>query len=626
MLPFLEVDHLPSSSSFYSAIIQPLGLRYLATEDGHFPSITYGHPSTAVPVFQIRQVVPSRDRPLRTSRLVLSAPWAAAADDSYELALRADPDPDPDPWDTRPRHPAEKDAPSGVSARRATTSSGGTRVLITDFVGNMTEIVYQPPSEYPPHYGGSTVRYTKSTTKQATRILEWNYDVAGSSIVSHTSSSSVSGAPGQKGSRRSHAQDLEADDQPPPRPRRSVMAGSSVYEPATSARENSNGLSASAVVGTLLGVAAGAALGGAVTYSMTKSEKYRPARQEYDMPSLTRRSTHSEKYDPYSESRPRYVAVQRTVEKVQYSPPSPPPSDHRRPSPEFGTRHLEADPPRSRDVDDEYSDLRGRHPSSRGRSSSARPRSESASHSELYAEREPEHRNYTSSKSSRHPPIVQRSYTYDTPDRDSHVSTRSRRSNSTVRAPPPDPYSAPAYTDSHSRSHSRSSSHATTTTYKLYGSSRSYAREGSYASPHHVPLPDSRPTSYVSTRDGPPPESPGRIYITTREVSLPESRARKYMSSRAASVRESRAHTYDSACEVPLPESRAPSHFSPHEVPLPPSRPSTHVSAYRIPLPGSHVGSSHAKWEGDDDDDADSVAPSDSISCVGSRRSGRSRY
>ena len=594
MLPFLEVDHLPSSSSFYSAIIQPLGLRYLTTEDGHFPSITYGHPSSAAPVFQIRQVASSRDRPLRISRLVLSAPSAAAVDHAYEFALRANPDPDRDPWDTRPRRLAQN-APSGVSARRATTSSGGTRVLITDFVGNMTEIVYQLPPEYPPWYNGSTTRITKSTTDQATRILDWNFDVADSSPLSKSGSSSGSGAPARKGSRRSYAQDPEADDQPRPGLRRSVTAGSSVYEPATSARENSNGLSAGAVVGTLLGVAAGAALGGAVAYNMGRGNKYRPARHDDDMPSLTRRSTEPDQYDTYPESgyfesKPRYI--KRTVEKVQYSADTPPASDYRRPSPEFITRYSEVDPPRSRDVDDGYSEPRGRHLSSRTRTSSAQPRSESASHREAYDDGEREYRSYTTtSKSSRHPPIVQRSYAFDPPNRVSSVSTRSRRSNSTVRAPAPELYSEPTHTSSHSRSHSRSSSRVTTTTYRLHDTSRNYSGEGSYFSAQHVPLPPSRSQSFVSACDIPLPESRAPTHVSSRR-------------SHEASLSGMMAHMRISA-------------------PLPASKPGTYVSAYNVPLPDSRAGSRYDYDDGDDD--ADSVAPSDSISCVGSRRSGRSR-
>jgi hypothetical protein len=594
MLPFLEVEHLPSSSSFYSAVIQPLGLRYFSTEDGHFPSIIYGDSSRTTPIFQIRQVVSSRDRPLRISRIVLSAPSAAAADDAYEFALRAN----PDSRDTHPRHIADSyAAASGASARRTGTSGGGIRVLITDFVGNMMEIVYQPPPEYPSHYTGSTIRQTRSTDEEACRILHWNYDVASSSVPSSAGPSSASTPSARTASRRSQARYPEDDDDlPHPGIRRSVTTGSSVYEPATSARENSNGLSAGAVVGTLLGVAAGAALGGAFTYNMVKSDRICSSRHEYDMPSISRRSTFPEKYDGYSDRKSRYVDVDRAADKVRYqSIDYPPASEYRRPPPEYIARYTQVDSPRSREVDDLYDDSRGRHPSSRSRASSARPRSESATHREPYAGVDADYRgSYVSSRSSRHPPIVQRSYTYDTPDRESYVSARSHRSNSTVRAPAPDPYAVPTHMSSHSRSGSRvrTTTTTTTTTYKVGGSPRSYSREGSYVSARHVPLPESRAHSYISARD----------------IPLPDSRAPSYISAR----------------DIPLPDSRAPTYISARDVPLPASRPATYVSARHVPLPGSHVGSSHARWEeDDDDDDADSIAPSDSISCVGSRRSGR---
>ena len=51
------------------------------------------------------------------------------------------------------------------------------------------------------------------------------------------------------------------------------------------------------------------------------------------------------------------------------------------------------------------------------------------------------------------------------------------------------------------------------------------------------------------------------------------------------------------------------------------SRGPSQYSAKEVPLPMSDVGSSHANW----DDDLDSVAPDDSISCVGSKSSRRSR-
>ncbi len=655
MLPFLEVDHLPSSSSFYSAIIQPLGLRYLTTEDGHFPSITYGHPSSASPVFQIRQVS-SRDRPLITARLVLSAPSAAAADQAYQFALRADPD--PDPWDTRPRHLPEN-APSGVSARRVTTNSGGTRILITDFVGNMMEIVYQLPPEYPPDHDGPTLRVTQSTDKEATDIMDWSRNVATSSAMLYAGSNSASGAHGRQSSRRSYARDPEADDQPHPRLRRTVTTGSSGYEPAASARQNSNGLSAGALVSTIL---AATALGGAAYYNMAKGDKHRSDRQEYDKPSLPRRASQRDKHDAYSESRPRHREVERTVEVYspvtppasdyrqeydklslarrtsqrdkhdaysesrsrrievertveEYSPITPPASDYRQYSSEYIPRHAEVEPPRSRDVDDAYGESRSRRISPRSRASSARPRSESASYQELYVNEELEHRSFAASRSSRHPPIVQRSYTSGLPDRDSQVSTRSRRSNSTVRAPPPDAYYAPTHTGSFSRSRSQLSSRATSTADTAYETTRVYSREGSHVSAWKVPLPASHAPSYASARNVPLPESraPTRLSSYDDEDKLAEMMARTHISANKASRSHSRSQSYIPADEYP-PRPRG-------QV--------TYVRAQDVPLPPSNVGSSHARWE-DSQDDADSVVPSDSISNTGredrGRGRGRSRY
>lgn len=87
----------------------------------------------------------------------------------------------------------------------------------------------------------------------------------------------------------------------------------------------------------------------------------------------------------------------------------------------------------------------------------------------------------------------------------------------------------------------------------------------------------------------------------------------------------SRAPSHTTARGVPLPRSLAGSshaHWDPHEVPLPRSKVGSshaHWDPWDIPLPRSGVGSSHAGW----DDDLDSLAPSDSISCVGSKSSRR---
>lgn len=623
MFPSLEVEDLPPSSSFYSAILQPLGLRYFSTEDRPYPAINYAHFSQDRPLFQIRQVVPTQDRPLRPSRIVLSAPSATAADKAYECALRAN----PDARSADPHHFEESyAAASGASASRTTTSGGGIRVHITDYDGNMVDVAYNIPSNYPEHHQGSTVRYTNSTTQEATRILDWNFGVAASSGPGSASSGSTRTA-----SRRSYAKNPEGEG---PERRRSIKAGSSTYEPAASARENSSGISAGAIAGFLGVAAAGAAL----TYNMVKSrrERERESRDEYDtMPPFPRRSTYPEDYDSYTDRKGRYVEVERAVDKVRYESDYPSVSDYRRPPPEYIARYSTVDSTRSRrdreaEDRDPYDDSRGRRHSTRSRaSSSSRHPSESASHRDPYIIAEPEHRSYVSSRSSRHPPIVQRAYTYNTPldqpdrDRDSYVSSRSHRSTSTLRAAPAplapsdrdrdrerdrdrDPYA------SHLSSHSRSASRVATTTYKPSRSRdrshdattpRSYSREGSYMSAHRVPLPDSRAPTYITTSspyDIPLPDSRATSYFHPRDIPLPESRAQTYVS-----------HSHHQ--HQPLP----------YEIPLPASRAPTYVSARHVPLPASRVGS---KWDdqggvygGEEDDDADSLAPSDSISCVGRR-------
>ena len=502
MFPFLEVSHLPSSSSFYSDIIQPLGIRYLSTEDGHFPSIIYGDELGGVPLFQLRQTIASRDRPLKRSHLVLSAPSAEAAEHTYDRAVRAN----PDSRDSRLRYRRTAyEAASGASATRTLSGGGKIRVNVTDFDGNTMEIVYRPPSDHPDYRGGATYRPTQSTRKEATRILDWNYDVVSADVPPP---GSRTGGSSRTVARRPY--DGHLDDEPYSSLRRSVTETPTVFE-TLSPRQHSNGLSTgTVVVGALL---AGAAIGSAFTYGRAKADRSRAPRQEFDEPpAFSRRSTFP---DPYPDRYSRYVDVEREIEKVRRREDYAPVADYR-PAPEYVARYSQVGSSRSRAVDDIYEEKRSRYDAPRSRASSGRARSESATNRQPLLLAEPEHRSHVSSRSSRHPPIVQRSYTYETPERDSYVSARSHHSSNTIRGPPPP--GVPHQIVSRSRSGSRTA----TTTIKVMGNSG--------------------------------------------------------------------------------------------------SRTGTYISARGIPLPPSGVGSSRAEW----DDDAESVAPSDSISNVGSRRSGRS--
>ncbi|KAH8904571.1 hypothetical protein BR93DRAFT_939663 [Coniochaeta sp. PMI_546] len=516
MLPFLEVAHLPSSSSFYSAVLQPLGLRYISAPEAESPSlqsssrsggpcITYGLTLPPTAVFQLRQV--ANPKP---SRIVLTAQSPTAVADFHHYALRANPD----------------IAPSATTnlcgAERADTQES--RAKVVDFDGNTMEVVYHPPpSEYASRYGGSTVRKTQSTSAEANRILNWNYGVAVSNPASVIRSQV---APPR------YAQ----DDEPYRDLRRAVTTSSVVYDPTASPRQNSSGLSTGTVVGALLGVAAGAAAGAAITYSMVKNDRARAPRQEFDAPPFIRRSTFP-KASYSTDWSPEHVDVERTVQKVRY-PNDYTPVDARRSPPEYIARYSQVGSTKGsvRELEDLYDDTRSRHSSRHSRTGGTiRTRSEAATARRPLLITETEHRSYVGSSSSKYgntPPTtrttIQRSHTFDVSDRESYASARSQRTRSTIR-PSPAPVAPSAASPIVARS--RTGSRVTTSTIKM-------PIQGQVSNTH------------------------------------PFSRAGSYMSAR------------------------------------------------NVPLPASALGSSHADW----DDDYRSVVPDDSISCVGSRRSGRSYH
>lgn len=526
MLPFLEVSHLASSTSFYSAVIQPLGLRYTSAGS---PSVTFGTATfPPVPVFELRQVTSTPARPLRPCRLILSAGSPAAVDDFLACAHRASASSaSGEPW-TTPALPApgRSLAPGDTASLGSAEEAGDRRAKITDFDGNIMEVVYVPPRDYPSRFGGSTVRKTQSTHDEVTRILDWNYDVA-SSVPPSATATSVRGSNLALARRPGRY----PDDEPYGLLRRSVTTTSMLEPtPAPSPRQNSNGLSTGAVVGTLLGVAAaGAAAGAALTYSMIKNDRAQAPLQEFEAPAFQRRSTFPE---PYPDRRGRFMEVERTVEKVRYPEDYPPVAADHRPAPSYIARYSQAPTSRSQEVDDIYDDHRSRH-SSRYRAPQAatvRTRSEAPLSRAPLMIADADHRSHISSKhSAAPPPSIRRSSTFDVPERESYVSARSQRTASTIR-PPPVPMPVPAPSHSQLVTRSKPSSRVTTTTVKVLGNS-----------------PSQSPASRGLSRTG------------------------------------------------------------------------SYMSARNVPLPPSGVGSSHAHW----DDDADSVAPSDSISCVGSRRSSR---
>ncbi|KAF3763730.1 hypothetical protein M406DRAFT_352456 [Cryphonectria parasitica EP155] len=457
MLPFVEVSHLPSSASFYSAITQPLGLQYISAVDpvssAVVPgthSLTYGlNTSPPTPVFELRHVRPTAERPLRLSRLVFSASspsvarrFQAAVQRFHEADGRASP-----PYSSSP------DCETSWLTddwRLSVTTTG------SDMDGNTMDVVYIPPPQYPESFSGSTFRKTNSTEGEINRIMSWNYDVAKSDMSPRTPFDPPNGAASPPS--LSARLNRYSDDDMSPVIRRTVTR-TTVYgpvEPAPSPRQNSSGsLTAGAVVGLLGLTAASAAIGAGVAYGVMKDR----TRQDLEPPMFQRRST-----EPLGGPRGRDLGYERGERQYLSSSVA-----DRRPPPTLLSR-----PPR--DADSGYDDGRSRHSSSRFRPSggaSTRTRSEVSSGRKPLLLTDVEHRSPTGSSrhsartsemeglvaapadyrshagGSRHTsarsmhgaaaPSIRRSSTYDAAadaDRDTYVSTRSHRTTSTVRGPP----------------------------------------------------------------------------------------------------------------------------------------------------------------------------------------------
>ncbi|KAI0891477.1 hypothetical protein F4806DRAFT_482665 [Annulohypoxylon nitens] len=141
VLPFVQVRDLPSAASFYSAITQPLKLRYISANSS---SIVYGDTTTGVPkpVLEVRR---AGSGSLRPARVVLSAQSPQILAAFRSAAIRADPD-----------LPIETD--------------GRSRVELTDYDGNRIEVVCSGGEEYPRSYGRSATSSVASREPRAPGI------------------------------------------------------------------------------------------------------------------------------------------------------------------------------------------------------------------------------------------------------------------------------------------------------------------------------------------------------------------------------------------------------------------------------------------------------------------------
>lgn len=257
--PILEVSHLPSASSFYAAITQPLGLQYLCASSPSSP-IACLHYGTVTEtgkniVFSIAQAPASRPIP---SNICLTAPSTKGLVDFHKKSE----------FLNQGKQSIER------------IEDQGTEYLVAecrDLDGNMIQAAHtsRAPSQRAPSMAGES--------QAGSRVLDWQEDVARSVISgdgrSQVSSSTVTrGPPGTSFHRSNTAPTMssrtlerqtittESYRRQHPELARSVSQGA---VPVVAEK----GISSKAVIGTLLGAAAGAVF----AYAMVRSESPEPA-------------------------------------------------------------------------------------------------------------------------------------------------------------------------------------------------------------------------------------------------------------------------------------------------------------------------------------------------------------
>jgi hypothetical protein len=293
MIPFVEVSHLPSSTSFYSAILQPLGLQYLATipHDTHYiggsrsgtdtrqRGVVFGAPvagSESRPILHIREVSGTP----RQSRAVFSANSPEAVEALQFCAQRSFPT------------SLKSEQHNGVNSLDFTKAG----VLLIDMDGNIVEAVCTQPSTR-----------AGTTEHQAARILRWEYDVA--KLSSHpTSRSGRLTAPSASGSKQQNS-DL-------------------AYGSFSNAEVKSSNVGT--VAGLITIAAAGVAMGAAITYNAMKNDSTRAPGQGLGQVDQDKRTpeTKTPFFEYQAEISPRRMTNNNRVRANGYKTECGPPTAH----------------------------------------------------------------------------------------------------------------------------------------------------------------------------------------------------------------------------------------------------------------------------------------------------------
>ncbi|OAQ66656.1 hypothetical protein VFPPC_08188 [Pochonia chlamydosporia 170] len=163
VLPFVEVSHLPSATSFFASILQPLGLVYVSSDNTSHStrstqqSVLFGTPGR--PILEIRQAT-SQEAVNGASRLVFAAPTRSAVASFRRRGAQA--------------NPLHSPQYQGVIDVDELSVNGIDRATVTDMDGNKIEAVYDNPGPLEVTRGPKTGTRQQPWAGEVARVLEWN--------------------------------------------------------------------------------------------------------------------------------------------------------------------------------------------------------------------------------------------------------------------------------------------------------------------------------------------------------------------------------------------------------------------------------------------------------------------
>ena len=223
--PVIQVNHLPSASSFYATLTQPLSIRYLSATQSFPYTLHFGRPGPSGPeiLFSLTQALTPHP-PLNT--IALSASNTKQIKEFYSKSRIL--------------------SPQCLETGIIDLDGGeGQKAITTDADGNIIEAIYAP--------------YGVSSEKEARRVLDWQKSVA-ASVADDT----------QSGSRRELGSGRRTESAPMRLVKRETVT--ETWAPLiTAAEQVSNGMGNTGITGqTIVGTLLGAAAGAAITYAVTR--------------------------------------------------------------------------------------------------------------------------------------------------------------------------------------------------------------------------------------------------------------------------------------------------------------------------------------------------------------------